>query len=163
MRILFVCTGNSCRSPMAELYFEELCRKAGRDDIDVRSAGTCLDVLEATGAAARCRCVMHWFSGSSDELGRALRLGCSFSVGERMLATRRGREYARQLPAARLLLETDLPDGAGQGVGADGLLASLDRALTALAQARGVDKDELAAKLSANARALADGVCTLAV
>ena len=127
----------------------------------VRSAGACLDVLEATGAAARCRCVMHWFSGSSDELGRALRLGCSFSVGERMLATRRGREYARQLPAARLLLETDLPDGAGQGVGADGLLASLDRALTALAQARGVDKDELAATLAANARALADGVCTL--
>ena len=33
----------------------------------------------------------------------------------------------------------------------------------ALAQVRGVDKDELAAKLSANARALADGVCTLAV
>ena len=114
-------------------------------------------------AAARCRCVMHWFSGSSDELGRALRLGCSFSVGERMLATRRGREYARQLPAARLLLETDLPDGAGQGVGADGLLASLDRVLTALAQARRVDKDELAATLAANARALADGVCTLAV
>lgn len=129
----------------------------------VRSAGACLDVLEATGAAARCRCVMHWFSGSSDELGRALRLGCSFSVGERMLGTRRGREYARQLPAARLLLETDLPDGAGQGVGPDGLLASLDRALTALAQARGVDKDELAAKLSANAQALFDGVCTLAV
>lgn len=129
----------------------------------VRSAGACLDVLEATGVAARCRCVMHWFSGSSDELGRALRLGCSFSVGERMLATRRGREYARQLPAARLLLETDLPNGAGQGVGADGLLASLDRALTALAQVRGVDKDELAATLAANARALADGVCTLAV
>lgn len=129
----------------------------------VRSAGACLDVLEATGAAARCRCVMHWFSGSSDELGRALRLGCSFSVGERMLGTRRGREYARQLPAARLLLETDLPNGAGQGVGAEGLLASLDRALTALAQVRGVDKDELAATLSANARALADGVCTLAV
>lgn len=128
----------------------------------VRSAGACLDVLEATGAA-RCRCVMHWFSGSSDELGRALRLGCSFSVGERMLGTRRGREYARQLPAARLLLETDLPDGAGQGVGAEGLLASLDRALTALAQVRGVDKNELAATLTANARALADGVCTLAV
>lgn len=129
----------------------------------VRSAGACLDVLEATGAAARCRCVMHWFSGSSDELGRALRLGCSFSVSERMLASRRGREYARQLPAARLLLETDLPNGAGQGVGAEELLASLDRALTALAQVRGVDKDELAATLAANARALADGVCTLAV
>ena len=99
----------------------------------------------------------------SDAAGNQTQVKASFSVGERMLATRRGREYARQLPAARLLLETDLPDGAGQGVGADGLLASLDRALTALAQARGVDKDELAAKLSANARALADGVCTLAV
>lgn len=39
MRILFVCTGNSCRSPMAELYFDALCRRAGRNDFEVASAG----------------------------------------------------------------------------------------------------------------------------
>jgi len=39
LRILFVCTGNSCRSPMADLYFNALCRQAGRDDIVASSAG----------------------------------------------------------------------------------------------------------------------------
>lgn len=39
MRILFVCTGNTCRSPMAAGYFRHLCQKADRDDIQVDSAG----------------------------------------------------------------------------------------------------------------------------
>lgn len=53
MRILFVCTGNSCRSPMAELYFGELCRRAGRNDFEVASAGihTC-DGFPASAPAA---------------------------------------------------------------------------------------------------------------
>ena len=36
----------------------------------VRSAGAALDVLEASGALGACRCVLHWFSGSSEELVR---------------------------------------------------------------------------------------------
>ena len=75
----------------------------------VRSAGAALDVLGRTGCLARCRVVFHWFSGTSEELSRAVRAGCWFSLGERSLATRRGREYARQLPADGLRNETDLP------------------------------------------------------
>jgi protein-tyrosine phosphatase len=40
-RICFVCTGNICRSPMAETVFRELVAQAGLDDsISVMSAGT---------------------------------------------------------------------------------------------------------------------------
>ena len=76
----------------------------------VRAAGTVLDALEASGCLENSLCVFHWFSGSSEEFVRAVRAGCFFSVGERMLATRRGRAYASQIPLDRLLLETDFPE-----------------------------------------------------
>lgn len=36
-RVLFVCTGNTCRSPLAEALFRDLVK--GRSDYEVRSAG----------------------------------------------------------------------------------------------------------------------------
>lgn len=40
-RICFVCTGNICRSPMAETVFRDLVKKAGYEGaVTVRSAGT---------------------------------------------------------------------------------------------------------------------------
>lgn len=75
----------------------------------VRSADAVLDLLEKHHICERSHAILHWFSGTSDELARARRMGCLFSVNPRMLATRKGREYARQIPLAQLLLETDLP------------------------------------------------------
>lgn len=75
----------------------------------VQSATDALDILERYSMAGGALCIFHWFSGTSDELVRARKLGCYFSVNERMLKTKRGREYVRILEEDRLLLETDAP------------------------------------------------------
>ena len=40
MRILFVCSGNTCRSPLAEAITKRMISDAGRTDIETWSAGT---------------------------------------------------------------------------------------------------------------------------
>lgn len=117
----------------------------------VRSAGTVLDLLERHGTTSSNVAILHWFSGTSEELGRAVRLGCRFSVGPRMLETRRGREYARQLPLERLLLETDLPGSAEEGRTLDPLEIprQLQRALGMLNEIRGEDVATSVAEASA--------------
>lgn len=54
--------------------------------------------------------VVHRFGGTSDELTRLVRAGGCISVHPQMIESKRGRAYIRQVPADRLLLETDLPE-----------------------------------------------------
>ncbi|MBQ3106946.1 MAG: TatD family hydrolase [Eggerthellaceae bacterium] len=135
----------------------------------VQAAGSVMDVLEERGAFERHACIFHWFSGTSDELQRAIKRGCFFSIGERMLATKRGKAYAQAIPLDRLLLETDYPEETNKGVAPDRLVSSgeleesavfrewrarLERALSLLAQVRGEDEAVLAARLEENSLAL---------
>ena len=103
----------------------------------VKSAGLTLDILQKTGCLKSCRCIFHWFTGSNEELNRAVKAGCMFSINSMMLNTRRGREYARQLPADRLLLETDLPPGRDILFPAAKITEDLESTLTALELIRG--------------------------
>ena len=103
----------------------------------VRSVDAVLDILEQTGAAQACVPIIHWFSGSSNELQRAIKLGCWFSVGEMSLKTKRGREYAKGYPKDKLLTETDLPSSNHTDISSADIVDSLKRALSGLSEARG--------------------------
>ncbi len=76
----------------------------------VRSADVILDLLQEYELLSGNAAIFHWFSGSSAQLQRARELGCHFSVNAFMLNTKRGREYAKAIPAGQLLVETDLPE-----------------------------------------------------
>lgn len=103
----------------------------------VRSAGTALDILESSGALDTCTCIFHWFSGTSDELARAVKRGCLFSVGQRMATTKRGRAYLRAIPLDRLLLETDLPARKGESIAYDRIKDALSAALGSIVAEKG--------------------------
>lgn len=114
------------------------------------AAATCvLDVLERTGCLDACICIFHWFSGSQEELSRAIDAGCFFSVNERMLKTKRGRAYARTIPENRLLLETDFPGKPGTTAFAADVALRLERTMSLLAEARGADERSLATAIAA--------------
>ena len=120
----------------------------------VKATTETLDLLERYGTLDQHTCAFHWFSGSHDEFGRALSLGCSFSVGMRMLATDKGREFAQAIPLERLMIETDSPAHEGMMWSADAWHQELANTVSDLAELRQMKKDELERALEANSSAL---------
>ena len=48
IKIMFVCLGNICRSPMAELLFKDMVKKAGREEeFEIASSATASDNISA--------------------------------------------------------------------------------------------------------------------
>lgn len=116
-----------------------LCARSGGKTLSihaVKSADAVLDILCACKAVESCSCIFHWFSGSSDDLNRAIGLGCRFSIGPRMLETKRGRAYAQAIPRRLMLLETDWPAKEGDECTFDQLQEELARTATEIAEAR---------------------------
>lgn len=114
----------------------------------VHAAAEVLDVLQVTGVLKACTCVFHWFTGPSDQLRRAIDAGCLFSVGPRMLATGKGREYAKAIPANRIMLETDAPPQQGQAYSHAALRAELESAARDIAAIKGLEIVDVMAETS---------------
>ena len=136
------------------------CARTGRKVLSVhavRAVDQVLDVLEHAsvfGGLTGNACILHWFSGTSDQLTRARRVGCYFSVNPRMLDSKRGRAYVQAIPADRLLLETDEPASEGAPWSAARVRGSLEETLTQLAALRGDDPAQLRERIAQTSRTL---------
>ena len=143
--------------------FERLCQTLSQSPLHgralsihaVQAAGAALNILESSGllkdAPSSPTIIFHWFSGTSDELVRARSVGCYFSVNKRMLATKRGREYARQIPLDRLLLETDAPAEPNKETTARQLADSLARTSEVVAALKKCDTKSIKSAVLENA------------
>lgn len=148
--------------------FERLCQALSQNPLAgrvlsihaVRAAGATLDILESNGLLKDTpnspTIIFHWFSGTSDELVRARRAGSFFSINERMLATKRGREYARQIPLDRLLLETDAPTEENEDTTAQSLVESLTSVSKSIATLKNCDARRIESVVLANSRSIFD-------
>lgn len=105
----------------------------------VKASREAFDILGQTGALESCTCVFHWFTGPSDLLKQAIRAGCFFSCGPRMLATGKGREYVKAIPADRLLLETDAPPRQGMPYSYSELRGELEHVAADIVALKGED------------------------
>ena len=126
----------------------------------VRAVGAILDTLESHGLlediAGSPAIIFHWFSGASDDFVRARNAGCYFSVNKRMLATKRGREYARQIPLNRLLLETDAPTEPGTETSARQLVDSLIRTSEIIAALKSCAAESVKSVVLGNSHSIFD-------
>lgn len=148
--------------------FERLCQTLSLSPLPgrvlsihaVHAAGAILDILESNGllkgAPNSPAIIFHWFSGTSDEFVRARIAGCYFSVNERMLATKRGREYARQIPFDRLLLETDAPAEPDAETSARQLVDSLIRVSEVIAALKNCPEKSVKSVVLRNSRSIFD-------
>lgn len=120
----------------------------------VQSASNVLDIMDAYGSCQQANIIFHWFSGTGEDLTRARKLGCYFSINERMLQSRRGRAYAAQIEEGRLLLETDFPLKPERTCSAEEIRASLNAALEKLAQLRKTDAEALGERIAQTSKNL---------
>ena len=75
----------------------------------VKAVGVAIDELKVAGAFQNNICIFHWFTGTAAERKKAIEAGAWFSINPRMLKTKSGQETIKQIPADRILLDTDAP------------------------------------------------------
>lgn len=87
----------------------EQCDAVGGKVVTVHSRRAAEDVVSAFGEQFRGTYILHWYSGGSRALKRAIANGAYVSFNTAMMRSERGRALASEVPRHRVLTETDGP------------------------------------------------------
>ena len=85
------------------------CEKIGEKIISIHSRNSATDILNIIKKDFNCKVIMHWFSGSMDELDLCIKRDFYFSINPKMLNTKKGRLIIEKIPINRMLIESDAP------------------------------------------------------
>lgn len=75
----------------------------------VKSDKMVMDILEKYNCTKNNICILHWFSGTINQLNRAIELGCYFSVNINMINSKNGQKILKKIPIDKILIESDAP------------------------------------------------------
>ena len=94
------------------MFFSELierCRYDSNKIMTIHSRRAVGKVLGILGDNYRFKAILHWFTGSKDELKKAIEFGCYFSINGAMMKSKRFIDILPLIPSNKMLLETDSP------------------------------------------------------
>ena len=90
----------------------KLCEQYSEKVISIhslKSTSTVIEILRTYKRQKSNKYIFHWFTGSVSERKLAIDNGAYFSINPKMLETKAGKDVIRNIPADRILLETDAP------------------------------------------------------
>lgn len=131
--------------------------KAQEKVVIVHVKGAERQALETLDRFAPLRVVIHWYSGPVDIFRQMAGRGFYFTVGCEVMRLEKIRRIAREVPADRLLTETDNPGGPKSVFGQPGTPAIVPRIVQALAKVRRTTDGDMAATVRANLERLFEG------
>lgn len=112
------------------------------------------EAFEALAARAPRRVVIHWYSGPWEVFRKMADRGFYFTVNLEAAHSEKIARVAREIPADRLLTETDNPGGPRRYLHRPGTPAILFDIIRSLAAARQIEPDDLVSSVWANIKAL---------
>jgi TatD DNase family protein len=106
-------SGHSNTFEKQELIFDcaiRECEKAGGRIISIHSRGAVLKILSIIRKYPSCGAtILHWFSGSVEELIIAIKMRCYFSINPIMISSEKGKDLISRIPHNLVLPESDGP------------------------------------------------------